>query len=255
MRYFGFAVREHYLGKAVDFAPDMAVLEIGVGAGKAAEILRDRVKEFWGVDHSAGLVEMLREEYGEGRDARFFLLDVCDERAGLGKKFDVVFSLDTLEHVPCPGRFFVFFARHLGEDGQGVVLFPNESAAKHHGVTWFEEEEALREVVEEAELEVVRLVELKMTAWHRVVKAVLWGWPKSLAGRAGQGKSREAEGSLFDETESFRLARRKGPAVFFPAVYAGAVSRLARLFPLYRERELTGGEVRDKRLLLLVRKK
>ena len=250
MRYFGFAVREQYLGKVVDFTPGMAVLEIGIGAGKAAELLRDRVKEFWGVDKSAELVEWLRRVYD--RRIRLLCLDVCDEGADLGKKFDVVFSLDTLEHVECPGRFFVFFVRHLEEDGQGVALFPNESAERHHGVTWFEEEGVLREAVEEAGLEVMRLVELRITAWHRVVKALFWTAPKKLVGRR---ETRNGGGSLFDETDAFRLARRKGPAAFLPGVYAAAVSRLAGLFPLYRERELAGGEVRDKRLLLLLRKK
>jgi len=300
MRYFGFAVREHYLEKVVDLTPDMAVLEIGVGAGKAVEILRDRVKEYWGVDKSAELVEWLKSTYEmdqqrrkydagkENRDAqlkspatsglnnkssltdgvaksptggrsdagggiRLLCLDVCAEGADLGRSFDVVFSLDTLEHVECPGRFFSFMARHLEDDGRGAVLFPNESAERHHGVTWFEDEGALRRAIEEAGLEVVRLLELRMSAWHRAIKAVFWTAPKRLT-RISPSPSSFRSSSSFDETEAFRLARMKGPAAQLAALYAGAVSRLARLFPLYRERKIRGGEVRDRRLLLLVRR-
>lgn len=274
IHYYGLAVREYFLVEEIYFRSDMEVLEIGVGAGKAIELLKGSVREFWGVDKSAEMIERLKGEYGvvdgsEGGDGkevaalRLICLDVCDEHALLGKKFDVVFSLDTLEHVECPGMFFSFVARHLKEEGVGAIIFPNESAEKHHGVTWFGEREEVVRLIKDAGLVVGEIKELQMTSWHRWIKKLFWGGPKEVVFRlVGQRRNLEELGGEkgdsalpqeFDETFSFRLRKDGGFELFFLSLYAALISWLVRLRPIYMKKELTGDDIRNKRLFLLVK--
>ena len=252
IHYFGLAVREYFLVEEISFKNDMVVLEVGVGSGKAIELLKGRVREFWGVDKSVELIELLKEEYGlcsenrgrcverekndeggeieesrryksesgekSGRgggdlvrageqgkervreeersgdrqnlaEVKLICLDVCEEHASLGKKFDVIFSLDTLEHVDYPERFFSFVARHLKRreegDGLGVIIFPNECQERHHGVMWFGDKGELVRLIGKAGLEVSELKELQMTSWHRVIKKLFWEGPKEVVIRLG----------------------------------------------------------------------
>lgn len=272
MRYFGLAVREHYLLEVVKFRAHMGVLEIGVGAGKAVKLLKNKVKEFWGVDASKELVDILNSEYfsSAGRLAvkkgnkeldkdktRLICLDVCDEEALLGKRFDVIFSLDTLEHVECPQRFFSFTAKHLKEEGRGVVVFPNESAEKHHGFTWFEKKKELENVIKQAGLRIELIHELRMTFWHRWIKKLFWdGLKKILLCIGGRDDDKDEavcfSSQVFDETFSFRIKQGGRFKLYLLSIYASMISWMIRLGPLFKRRELQGEEIRDKRLLLIL---
>jgi len=297
IHYFGLAVREYFLVEEISFKNDMVVLEVGVGSGKAIELLKGRVREFWGVDKSVELIEVLEDEYrvggsekGDGKREReeespiqLISLDICDEWVYLGKKFDVVFSLDTLEHVDYPERFFSFVARHLKRreegGGLGVIIFPNECQDRHHGVTWFGKKGELLRLIEEAGLEMAELKELQMTSWHQWIKKLFWEWPKWMVVRyfrwrqdlGGEGKrnindKREAgeENSVFpqefDETFSFRIRKglREGSKIkrlllYGLSLYASLISWLIRRRPIYVKKELAGDDIRNKRLLILVK--
>lgn len=215
MRFYGFAARCYLIRENLEIGREAAVLEIG--AGSTAAGIAGRVHKFWGVDVSKEMVAMLREAFaGAGvgaaacgdagkrigpeadadmspdtgadadvnaRTTAASIKFICGDAAGdlnLGKKFDVIYSADTLEHVERPQGFFDFIGRHLAAEGAALVTFPNESAERHHGQTWFAAEEELREMAGRAGLAIIALDEVRKTLPHRVIRAVLWDFPEAV---------------------------------------------------------------------------
>ena len=126
MRYHGFSTRDYLILDNIPISNEMSVLEIGVGTGSTAELIIGKVKKFYRVDISKELIELLSAIYRNNNSVNFYCLDVCSD-AFLGKRFDVIYSGDTLEHVKQPKGFFNFILRHLSFNGVAVVTFPNES--------------------------------------------------------------------------------------------------------------------------------
>jgi len=109
-----------------------------------------------------------------------YCLDICKNSSFLNKKFDIIFSADTLEHVESPQGFFNFIKKHLKSEGVVLITYPNESKDKHHGITWFNDKEQLLEIIDKAGLRVDRLFEVRETVWHRIIREFLWDFPKSI---------------------------------------------------------------------------
>ena len=184
------------------------------------------------------------------------MTDVCGER-DLGRRFDRIFSVDTLEHVDNPPAFFRFIARHLEGGGEAVVIFPNERENGRHGITGFTDWEELERMIRNSGLRPMEILEIHDTLPHRLIRAFLWTGPRALAQRFIMGKGEKADEQTFDRTLSFRLNVSHGPTRLAAIIHSGFVRALAGLFPLYRSNPLIpDGDFQGKRLLLrLVRVK
>lgn len=186
MRYYGFSPRDVLVRKYLGAGPEDVVLEIGPGSGNTARAVLGRTAGYWGVDISEAAVRNLREAFEGRRDVVFEAVDVCGD-GHLGRTFDRVFSMDTLEHVADAGAFFRFAARHLAEGGTAVVCFPNGmpepngDVGERHGVTWFERRGELESAARAAGFEIDEMLEIRDSAWQRGVRAVLWEGPRRVA--------------------------------------------------------------------------
>ncbi len=82
---------------SVPLGPSDRVLEIGCGAGFAARYLRGRYRGYTGIDPSSQLIALARQ-YNARPDVRFEVADLGS--MDVGERFDVVFSIGVLHHIP-----------------------------------------------------------------------------------------------------------------------------------------------------------
>ncbi|MBA7510281.1 hypothetical protein ES705_02257 [subsurface metagenome] len=233
----------------IPIGKETSVLEIGVGTGSTAELIVARVKEFCGVDISKEIIEVLNSFYVNNVCVNMYCLDVCSD-VSLGKRFNVIYSTDTLEHVKQPKVFFNFIVRHLFFDGVAVVTFPNESEEKHHGITWFNSKADLLMLIDRVGLRVINFYEVRGTTWHRIIRKYLWELPKSLVSRQNMTTLPQT----FEQTEAFQIIRDGGIKTRFFGYYARTITKLAALFPLYDYFEV-GQKINNKVLLMCLKHK
>ncbi|MFA6375893.1 MAG: class I SAM-dependent methyltransferase [Candidatus Paceibacterota bacterium] len=250
MRYHGFATRDYLIMQNITLGKEKSLLEIGVGVGSTIELIIGKVKEIYGIDISRELIEALKLVYQNNNCVKMQCLDVCEEN-DFDKKFDVIYSADTLEHVKMANAFFDFIAKHLFTDGVSVVTFPNESKQKHHGITWFGCRDELLTLVDNAGLKIVELCEVKPTVWHVIIRRWLWDLPKSLVSRGNKKKLPQT----FDQTEAFQIFKNTAniKTLFF-AYYAKVITKIAVLLPLYEYRDV-GEKINNKILLMRLKLK
>jgi SAM-dependent methyltransferase len=288
MRFYGFSPRAVLVRKYLEVRPEDVVLEIGPGSGNTARAVIGRTAGYWGVDVSVEAVQGLREAFGDRKDVVFAVADACGD-GFLGRTFDRIFSVDTLEHVDEAQAFFRFAARHLMPGGEMLICFPNGmsekkgracsqqagGAAERHGVTWFETRAELEGVVRDAGFEIDEILEIRDSAWQSVVRALLWDAPRTLAlgalrilraargkrgeritgpeknGRAGRGSPSKRE--TYEGTESFHVNKRGGMARDAAALYARFAESAARIFPPYKACPADDA-IFERRVLLRLRK-
>ena len=121
------AIDLHWGGDVANVRPlaGKAALDVGCGAGLLCEPLARLGAEVTGVDAAAANVEAaaLHAE-GSGLDIRY----VAGELATLGLgEFDLVTSLEVLEHVADKPAFIAGLAEHLAPDGLMVLSTPNRT--------------------------------------------------------------------------------------------------------------------------------
>jgi SAM-dependent methyltransferase len=250
MRYYGFAARDHLVLQNITLDKDKSFLEIGVGAGSVVELIAGKVKEIYGVDISAELIALLDSIHKGNGCVKMRCLDACGN-ASLGKKFDVIYSADTVEHVEKAEGFFNFIARHLSANGTAIVTFPNESEEKHHGVTWFGRKKNILELIDGAGMGIIDFYEVRPTVWHGTIRRWLWDFPRSLIFR-GDKKYRPQS---FEQTAAFQIFKNeKSLKAKILACYAKTITEIAALLPLYDYFEV-GEEIGDKTLFLRLKRK
>jgi SAM-dependent methyltransferase len=283
MRFYGFSPRAALVRKFLGAGPKDVVLEIGPGSGNTAREIIGRVAGYWGADISAEAIRGLREAFGDREDVILRVADACSN-VFLGRTFDRVFAMDTLEHIRDTRAFFRFAARHLVPGGTALVVFPNEKEkdGKVHGIARFDAREDLEETVRSAGLEIEDLLEIQDTAWHKIVRAVMWKAPRAVvlravrwlqaargtrsgeAGRQRRGATRRKarcksgrralrDPDTYGWTDSCRLNERGGVVRDAAAAWARIAECAARLFPLFRSRP-AGAEITGRRILLRLRK-
>ena len=283
MRFYGFSPRAALVRKFLGAEPKDVVLEIGPGSGNTAREIVGRVAGYWGADVSAEAIRGLREAFGDRDDMTFRVADACGS-GFLGRTFDRVFAMDTLEHVRDARAFFRFAARHLVPGGTALIVFPNgrEKDEKAHGVTRFSTREELEQTVRAAGFEIENLLEVRDSVWHSAVRAVLWRAPRAVvlrvvrglqaacgtrsgkAGRQRRGETRRKarcksgrralrDPDTYGQTDSCRLNERGGVVRDAAAAWARIAECAACLFPLFRSRP-AGREISGRRILLRLRK-
>jgi SAM-dependent methyltransferase len=248
MRYCGFNIRDNLILKHLPLDRSFSVLEIGVGLGSVVDSIKDKVKEYYGIDIACDLIEYLKLVYKNAANIYWFCMDVCKHSSFLGKKFDIIFSADTLEHVDSPREYFNFISAHIKPNGSIFIFFPNESEKKHHGITWFNSKKELIEVINRAGLSIIELKEVKKTIWHVFIRDFFWGLPKSII------SSNKNSPQTFEKTMAFKIAQSRSILKNIVAFYVGIIMNLAKMFPLYKYVEV-GDDITEKALFINLKNK
>lgn len=127
--------REHFddriktLGKLLEnikplLKPDMKVLEIGCGTGELLYSIRPYVKEVVGIEIHKGYVDFINNELGiEAYVEDINRIDFTDRR------FDIILSIATLDHLPNPAETLHTMERLLTKDGIIYIEVPNREEA------------------------------------------------------------------------------------------------------------------------------
>lgn len=248
MRYQGFATRDYLILENIPINKNSTLLEIGVGLGSIIDKIIGKAIEYCGVDIAYKTIAYLKSAYKQNNSVGFYCLDVCKDTSFLNRGFDIIFSADTLEHISSPQGYFNFIKKHLNPDGVALIVYPNESREKHHGIFWFDKKAELIETIDKAGFKIIALLEVRKSIWHNVVGAVLWELPKSII----LGGKRTSQ--TFDETEAIKIVRSGGVKANVFSFCAEAITRFAALFSLYRYTDI-GEDIQNKNLLIRLKHK
>ncbi len=99
------------------------ILEVGCGAGFAAEYLAHRYDKYVGVDHSQELVNAAEAGHGSP-SVSFVAADIRDYEAE--EKFDLILMIGVLHHLSEPGEILNSLSSLLKKDGVLVVNEPQK---------------------------------------------------------------------------------------------------------------------------------
>ncbi len=127
LRYIRERIDAHWGADAASFTPlaGRTALDVGCGAGLLCEPLARLGARVTGLDAAAENVEVARRHAAQSG------LDI-DYRHGSveelkGERFDLVTSLEVIEHVTHPGAFIAGLAAALAEGGLMVLSTPNRT--------------------------------------------------------------------------------------------------------------------------------
>ena len=258
------APRDLLLLEALNPKPTDVALEVGTGSGSSLLRLAPKVAVLHGVDVSEGAVERLRRALavtrGPARRVELFALDFCDPASPsrLPCRYDLIFSCDTVEHVPRPDVFFRNLHGCLKPGGQILATFPNEHPRHAHGITQFELRAELLGLLKSAGFEEERTT-IEVLEMGRAAERIMnlgWQLPRNAAKRLlrlVRGR-REAPPQTFDETDFYSYADRLGPSVPLINAYCWAVMVLMSVSrPVFRIKPATD-VIWDRRILIRARR-
>lgn len=77
------------------------VLDIGCATGKTFSLINERHQiEYVGIDAKPSFISSAQVRYGAAKNAKFLLADATDPSVYADQSADIVFALETLEHIP-----------------------------------------------------------------------------------------------------------------------------------------------------------
>ncbi len=114
-------------GKARYPLAGQAALDVGCGAGLLCEPLARMGATVTGVDAAPENITAAKLHAAQGRLPITYRAGEIAEQ-GLGK-FDIVTSMEVIEHVTDPSAFIAELARHMKPDGLLLLSTPNRTAA------------------------------------------------------------------------------------------------------------------------------
>lgn len=99
---------------------DMKVLEVGCGTGEVLEAIKENVAEVSGIELNEDFVTFMNCELGIEA-----LAEDGNKFAASGRKFDLIFSIATLDHLPNPLETLISMRELLAPGGKMYIEVPN----------------------------------------------------------------------------------------------------------------------------------
>ena len=164
-------------------------------------------------------------------------------------KFDTIFSLDTLEHIKEPNKFFNNVNKALKKDGTALIGFPNESKEKHHGLTWFDTQDELNKAIG-SDLKIIKIKEVKETWYFSIIKNYLWNPIMIISSKMSYKKNKP---QIFEDTTSYSLNENKPLIATLMSIYPNMLMILIKFSKMFIYKELNN-KINNKYLLIKLKK-
>jgi 2-polyprenyl-6-hydroxyphenyl methylase/3-demethylubiquinone-9 3-methyltransferase len=113
------------------------ILDIGCGDGYFLNILAQKFKKgcnYFGIDYSAEAIEKSKKLISGGN---FSVVDLENSKLYFDRKFDVIFILETLEHIKNPEKVLHEAFELLKKDGCLIITVPDGAIDNWEGHTNF----------------------------------------------------------------------------------------------------------------------
>jgi len=166
---------------AAGFARGKRVLDAACGEGFGSALLAREAREVTGLDVSAQAVAHAQARYGGSANLRYVQGD-CTQLDLADKSFDLVVSVETLEHVAAQEAMVAGFARVLADDGVFIVSSPDKRT--YSDVTGFRNEFHVRELYRDELLALLaaHFPEVRLYGQKLLFQSAIWALDD--AGRA-----------------------------------------------------------------------
>lgn len=110
----------------VDYVKSKTVLDIACGEGYGSSLLSKTAKNVTGVDIAHEIIKNAKEKYQLKSNIKFVFSDAVDFLTKTNKKFDVIISFETVEHVKNYMQFIELLRKCLKCGGTLVLSTPNK---------------------------------------------------------------------------------------------------------------------------------
>lgn len=133
LRFVRDAVLGHWQTEPRDRTPLAAktALDVGCGAGLMCEPLARMGASVTGLDAAPENIAVAKRH---AREQQLPIEYVCQDVAQFGGAFDLVTSMEVIEHVSDPGRFVAALAARLAPDGLLILSTPNRTPQSRLGM-------------------------------------------------------------------------------------------------------------------------
>jgi len=181
---------------ALEFAQGKRVLDAACGEGFGSALLARRAREVTGVDISVQAVAHAQARYGGAANLRYVQGD-CTRLDLPPASFDLIVSIETLEHVEAQEAMVAGFARVLADDGVFIVSSPDKRT--YTDLSGFRNEFHVRELYREELLALLKthFPEVRLYGQKLLFQSAIWSVDDdaSAAGIAAATAESAADGS------------------------------------------------------------
>jgi SAM-dependent methyltransferase len=191
---------------AREFAAGKRVLDAACGEGFGSAMLARAAREVVGLDVSAQAVAHAQARYGDLRNLRYVQGD-CTRLDLPDASFDLVVSIETLEHVAAQEAMVAGFARVLDQDGVFIVSSPDKRT--YSDVSGFRNEFHVRELYRDELLALLKthFPQVRLYGQKLLFQSAIWlldsgparfGFAAATAEQATDGSTLVKSGLVYD---------------------------------------------------------
>jgi len=163
IRVNGAKIIAEAIQKKIKLTQDMEVIDFGVGTGLLGFEIAKKVKQVYGVDTSAGMIETLKEKNSTKLHIIPVMQDIIQEP--LTQQFDGLVSSMTLHHVQNLEAFFQMLSTTIKKDGFIAIAdlesedgtFHSDNTGVHH---FGFEKENLYEIVKKSGFKEIQIQQI-----------------------------------------------------------------------------------------------